>query len=67
MREPIWQPTAERAAATQMAEFRALVAERYGLPSDDFVTVHEWSCRRPDEFWAEMWHFAGVIGALSSL
>ena len=59
--EPLWTPTAERVAATQMDAFRQRVA--LANPDvTDALSLHEWSVRNPAEFWQRIWTDCGVIG-----
>jgi len=51
---PLWSPSAERAAGTNMARFAATV----GI--DDYETLHRWSVSEPDDFWASLWSFCGL-------
>jgi acetoacetyl-CoA synthetase len=59
--EPIWQPSPERAAATQLAAFHRAAAERHGVAAG-YAALHAWSCRSPDAFWPMLWDFLGLIG-----
>jgi acetoacetyl-CoA synthetase len=53
---PLWVPSPERAAATRLARFR----RRAGFP--DYPSLHEWSIRQPERFWALVWDECGVLG-----
>jgi acetoacetyl-CoA synthetase len=54
--KPLWTPSAERAAQTDMARFMA----RAGKSS--YGELHAWSVARPEEFWNLVWDFCGVKG-----
>ena len=63
---PLWSPGAERAAATNLARFAtAARAAGYVPPvggaAVDYPSLYEWSIARPDQFWAAVWKFCGVI------
>lgn len=60
MTEPLWQPSPERASATQLAAFHRLAA-RHGV-AGDYAALHAWSCREPDAFWPMLWDFLGIVG-----
>jgi len=56
MPEPIWSPSAEQAAATNLARF----AIAHG--HHDYAALHRWSVDHPDEFWRTAWDDLGVVG-----
>src|SRR5690242_12425479 len=55
--EPLWQPSAERIAASNLARFCRAV----GKPVD-MAGLHAWSVAEPEVFWRAIWSFSGVIG-----
>jgi acetoacetyl-CoA synthetase len=57
---PMWQPSPERASATQLAAFHRLAQGRGA--GDDYAALHAWSCREPDAFWPLLWDFLGIVG-----
>jgi len=57
MTSPLWSPSPARAAATRLRAF----AEVVGAPHE-YAALHRWSIDRPEEFWAALWRFAGVVG-----
>ena len=59
---PLWIPTAERAAASQVQAFIAEVDRRHGLRLGSYRDLHAWSVAHPDLFWSLVWDFGGVIG-----
>ena len=61
MNEPIWQPSAQRVAASNLARF--IESERGHLAHGDYASLYDWSISRPDEFWAAVWRFCGVRAA----
>ncbi|AOS97512.1 Acetyl-coenzyme A synthetase [Microbulbifer aggregans] len=58
---PLWAPTPEAIAATQMDQFRRQVNERFGLSLADYDALHEWSVAEREEFWNTLWDFGEVI------
>ena len=58
--QPLWTPSPERVARSNLVRFRQRVAARRGARFDDYASLHRWSLERPDEFWFEMAHFADV-------
>ena len=62
MTEKLWEPSAERAAGTLLAEFMretGIGAEGGAL---DYETLWDHSVRHPQAFWTEVWRFCDVIG-----
>ena len=63
---PLWSPSPERAAATNLAQF-ATAARAFGYepPSGaaavDYPSLYAWSVARPDQFWPAVWKFCGVV------
>ena len=58
---PLWQPSAERIAGTNMTRFIDEVRRRHGLQIDDYAGLYDWSIREPEAFWCAVWSFCGVI------
>jgi acetoacetyl-CoA synthetase len=63
---PLWSPSPERAAATNIARFvTAACAYGYeppiGAAAVDYPSLHTWSIARPEEFWPAVWEFSGVV------
>ncbi len=56
--KPLWTPSSERIAATRLAAFMA----ECGRPGADYADFWRWSVEKPEEFWARLWDFAGVVG-----
>jgi acetoacetyl-CoA synthetase len=61
MSEERWRPDPERAAASQLAAFARLAAERHGV-REDYASLHAWSCASPQEFWPLLWDVLGIVG-----
>src|SRR5882672_7653732 len=56
--EPIWQPSAERSARSQLAHF--IAAQRAHLPRADYDALYDWSVAEPAAFWEAVWKFCDV-------
>ena len=65
---PIWQPSAERIAASRLTAFVAAANKRWQrrLTSTDYSSLHAWSIAHPEEFWTSVWEFGGVIGDMGA-
>jgi len=59
---PLWQPSAERIAGTRLTAFLDQVAARRARDSRAYADLHRWSVTSPEEFWPDIWSFAGLIG-----
>jgi len=59
--KPLWTPTAERIAATEMDAFRRRVARDHPDVTDA-TSLHAWSVREPAAFWSRIWTECGVVG-----
>ncbi len=57
---PLWIPSAERAAASQVQAFITEVDRRHGVRLSDYRDLHAWSVEHPDLFWSLVWDFCGV-------
>ncbi|MBK8249668.1 MAG: acetoacetate--CoA ligase [Gemmatimonadetes bacterium] len=64
MDAPLWRPSADRIAASQLAGFhRSLVGA--GVLSDEpysYAALHRFSIEEPAAFWGAAWRWCGVIG-----
>ena len=52
---PLWSPTAEQVARANMTRFIAAAGVA------DYDALYRWSVDRPEDFWALVWKFCGVI------
>ncbi|OWL84075.1 acetoacetate--CoA ligase [Halopseudomonas aestusnigri] len=60
MSTPLWSPSAERVAATQMDAFRRFINQRHGLTLADYAALHAWSVSAVDAFWQAVADFFAV-------
>ncbi|MEO8562757.1 MAG: acetoacetate--CoA ligase [bacterium] len=61
---PIWAPSADAIAATNVTRFIADAVRPLGGAASgvhDSATLYEWSITEPEQFWAALWSFCGVI------
>jgi acetoacetyl-CoA synthetase len=58
---PIWQPSAERSAASNLRRF--ITAHRSQLDGDDYAALYAWSIESPGEFWEAVWSFCGIVAS----
>ncbi|MEQ9530202.1 MAG: acetyl-coenzyme A synthetase N-terminal domain-containing protein, partial [Parvibaculaceae bacterium] len=59
---PLWSPSVDAVAASNMVAFMGLVNERHGLALAGYDALHAWSVENPALFWDAVWDFTGVIG-----
>ena len=60
--EPLWRPSPQRVANSQVTAFRAEANRRHGLKLEDFRALHAWSVAHSADFWELVWDFCGVVG-----
>ncbi|HET9012685.1 MAG TPA: AMP-binding protein, partial [Gemmatimonadaceae bacterium] len=63
---PLWAPTPDRGAATNIARFAAAArAAGYDPPDSaaavDYASLYDWSVAHPARFWPLVWRFCGVV------
>ena len=58
----LWQPSRERAAATQLAAFAAEAGRLAGRDLTRYADLWRWSVDESEAFWRLLWKFGGVIG-----
>ena len=63
MNTPLWTPSPQRIAASNLTAFIKFVAERYGVNAKNYAQLHAWSCNDREQFWQAIWQFCGVIGS----
>jgi acetoacetyl-CoA synthetase len=59
-RAPLWSPSAEIVASSQMTRFMEWVQARRDRRFADYAQLWEWSVGEIEEFWADVWEFCGV-------
>jgi acetoacetyl-CoA synthetase len=59
--QPMWCPTPERIAATNMARFMEAVRREHAVQIEDYADLYAWSIRQPEAFWRAVWSFCDVI------
>ena len=65
--QPLWQPSAERIARSQLAQFTAFVKARFPEAEvSDYQQLHQWSITATEDFWRSIWDYCDVISSQSS-
>ena len=60
MRQPLWVPSQERQAASNVSHFIEYVNRTHGLQISSYQQLYDWSVNELSDFWAVMWEFAGI-------
>ena len=58
MTAPIWQPSAQRIAQSNMQRFLDAHADQ--LTTKDYAALYQWSIDKPAAFWEAFWDFCGI-------
>jgi acetoacetyl-CoA synthetase len=60
---PLWQPSPSQIQNTTLKSFINQVNEKHGTTFSTFDNLHQWSITQLEEFWQELWEYAGVIAS----
>lgn len=60
--QPLWTPTANRIASSEMTRFQRYFAEHLQTDIPDYATLHSLSVTHSETFWSSLINFYGVIG-----
>jgi len=63
MNKPLWQPSEKAIANSQMTQFIKQVNETHQANVNDYPSLHAWSVKNPEKFWASLWDFGHVISS----
>lgn len=63
MPTPLWTPTSEAAAHSQMQQFIHTVCKRHHLSLSNYSDLYHWSIENPENFWAALWDFFDVLAS----
>ncbi|MFD1218473.1 acetoacetate--CoA ligase [Microbulbifer celer] len=61
--QPLWQPSADAIAKTQMDQFRQFVNRQHQLSLADYHALYQWSVEQREQFWSALWAFSEVIAS----
>jgi acetoacetyl-CoA synthetase len=65
MRQPLWVPSKERQAASNISRFIDGLNHTHGLQIPGYSQLYQWSVSEISDFWAVMWEFAGIRASQS--
>ncbi|MFH0783529.1 MAG: acetoacetate--CoA ligase [Pseudomonadota bacterium] len=60
MSQPLWKPSEQRIKDSNMYRFMQEVNRTYGTHFADYTALHQWSVENIEDFWSEIWRFAGI-------
>ncbi len=61
--QPIWSPSPEAMANSQMMRFLHYVNEQHQLSLPDYASLYDWSITYPELFWVDIWNFCQVLAS----
>ncbi|MDO8268099.1 MAG: acetoacetate--CoA ligase [Moraxellaceae bacterium] len=56
----LWQPSAERIAATRLAAWQRWLARERSLAFDSYAELHAWSVSERADFWQSLWDYFDI-------
>lgn len=63
MDKPLWTPSPERIAASNVLRFMLHVRRQCDVQvGPNYFSLHDWSLREPQAFWSAVWDFCAVEG-----
>jgi len=60
---PLWEPSKERIAKSNMTRFINYVNQKHSLNLDGYHPLYDWSIDKREEFWTAVWEFGEVISS----
>ncbi|WP_210397728.1 acetoacetate--CoA ligase [Motiliproteus sediminis] len=60
MSQPLWSPSPERVAGSNMVAFMERINGNYGLQLSNYDNLYGWSIDQAQDFWSELWDYAEV-------
>ena len=59
----LWEPSERAVEDAQLTQFARQVVRKRRLELNGYAEFYRWSVERPEEFWADVWDFCGVIAS----
>lgn len=63
MKAPLWVPSVQRQAETNLTRFTKLANERTGQSFSNYEELYNWSVNNSADFWALIWEFVGIVAS----
>ncbi len=61
MGEPLWRPSQTEVQSANMTAFIARARHDWDISASGYHDLYDWSITRPEEFWASLWDFTGIV------
>jgi acetoacetyl-CoA synthetase len=61
MDRPLWQPSQDRIASSNMLAFMRKLGADWGVSLADYAALHRFSIEAMEKFWASVWDFCEVV------
>ena len=61
MSAPLWTPSKERVANTNLMAFMRQAETEWGVKLPDYDAAHAWSVAQPEQFWVSVWTFCDIV------
>lgn len=60
MEKPLWQPSSQAVAKSNMMRFLLQVNANYSLQFKSYSELYQWSIQFPEKFWSTLWQFCAI-------
>jgi acetoacetyl-CoA synthetase len=61
MDKPLWRPSPERIAKSNLTAFTHKVEAEWSVRLPDYASLHRFSVEEMEKFWVSLWDFCGVV------
>jgi len=59
----LWEPSERAVEDAQLTQFARQVVRKRRLELNGYAEFYRWSVEHPEEFWADVWDFCGVVAS----
>lgn len=63
MTMPIWKPSAQQIANTNMNAFQTSATRKIGREITNYAELHDWSVNCPEQFWDAVWEWGDIVAS----
>ena len=60
---PLWQPSPQAIKHSELTRFTKTVEAQHQIELPTYDALHQWSIKKPGEFWSSYWDFAHVTAS----
>ncbi len=61
MPDPLWVPSEHDTAEANITAFMRAAEQEWDLTLPDYASLYAWSIAKPEQFWASLWDFVGIV------